>query len=69
MAYTFARIGAVVSLRPDDYFQIGKHSVMRFREKRRQGREIPVHHRLEEYLDAYLKAAKLSEQPARFVDL
>jgi site-specific recombinase XerD len=27
-------------------------------------KEIPVHHKLEEYLDVYLKAAKLSEQPA-----
>ena len=60
MAYTFARIGAVVSLRPEDYFQIGKRSVIRFREKGGKEKEIPVHHKLEEYLDAYLKAAKLS---------
>ena len=59
MAYTFARIGAVVSLTPQDYLQVGKRSLIRFREK--GGKEIPVHHKLEEYLDA----AKLSEQPAR----
>ncbi len=63
MAYTFARIGAVVSLRPQDYFQIGKRSVIRFREKGGKEKEIPVHHELEEYLDAYLSAAKLSEEP------
>src|SRR5258707_525671 len=63
MAYTFARIGAVVSLRPQDYFQIGKRSVIRFREKGGKEKEIPVHHKLEEYLDAYLSAAKLSEEP------
>jgi site-specific recombinase XerD len=64
MAYTFARIGAVVSLTPQDYFQIGKRAVIRFREKGGKEKEIPVHHKLEEYLDVYLEAAQLSEQPA-----
>src|SRR4030088_2815802 len=64
MAYTFARIGAVVSLTPQDYFQVGKRSLIRFREKGGKEKEIPVHHKLEEYLDVYLEAAKLSEQPA-----
>ena len=63
MAYTFARIGAVVSLTPQDYLQVGKRSLIRFREKGGKEKEIPVHHKLEEYLDVYLKAAKLSEQP------
>src|SRR5258708_35113701 len=63
MANTFARIGAVVSLTPQDYFQIGKRSVILFREKGGKEKEIPVHYKLEEYLDAYLEAAKLAEQP------
>jgi hypothetical protein len=40
---------------------VGKRSLIRFREKGGKEKEIPVHHKLEEYLDA----AKLSEQPAR----
>ncbi len=64
MAYTFARIGAVVSLTPQDYFQVGKRSLIRFREKGGKEKEIPVHHKLEECLDSYLKAAKLSEELA-----
>jgi site-specific recombinase XerC len=64
MAYTFARIGAVVSLTPQDYLQVGKRSLIRFREKGGKEKEIPVHHKLEEYLDVYLEAAKLSERPA-----
>jgi site-specific recombinase XerD len=64
MAYTFARIRAVVSLTPQDYLQVGKRSLIRFREKGGKEKEIPVHHKLEEYLDVYLEAAKLSEQPA-----
>ena len=43
---------------------MGKRSLIRFREKGGKEKEIPVHHKLEEYLDAYLKAAKLSEQLA-----
>jgi integrase/recombinase XerD len=53
MAYTFARVGAVVSITPQDYFQVGKRSLIRFREKGGKEKEIPVHHKLEEYLDAY----------------
>ena len=44
LAYTFARIGAVVSLRVKDYFQVGKRSVLRFSEKGGKEKEIPVHH-------------------------
>jgi hypothetical protein len=44
MAYTVARIGAVVALTPQDYFQVGKRSVIRFREKGGKEKEIPVHH-------------------------
>jgi hypothetical protein len=54
MAYTFARIGAVISLTPQDYIQVGKRSLIRFREKGGKEKEIPVHHKLEEYLDASL---------------
>jgi hypothetical protein len=33
LAYTFARIGAVVNLTVEDYFQTGKRSMIRFRSK------------------------------------
>jgi Transposase len=32
LAYTFARIGAVVNLKVEDYFQTGKRSLTRFKE-------------------------------------
>jgi site-specific recombinase XerD len=38
LAYTFARIGAVVNLKVEDYFQTGKRSLIRFQRKRRQGK-------------------------------
>jgi integrase/recombinase XerD len=63
LAYTFARIGAVVSLRVKDYFQVGKRSVLRFSEKGGKEKEIPVHHHLEAILDRYIDAAGLRDQP------
>jgi integrase/recombinase XerD len=64
LAYTFARIGAVVNLKVEDYFQTGKRSLIRFREKGGKEKEIPVHHKLEELLDRYLEISGLKSQPA-----
>ena len=50
LAYTFARIGAVVNLKVEDYFQTGKRSLIRFKEKGGKEKEIPVHHKLKEIL-------------------
>jgi hypothetical protein len=44
-----------VHLKVDDYFQTGKRSLIRFREKGGKETEIPVHHKLEEVLDRYLE--------------
>jgi site-specific recombinase XerD len=63
LAYTFARIGAVVNLKVEDYFQAGKRSLIRFKEKGGKEKEIPVHHKLEEILDEYLKISGLRERP------
>ncbi|MBV8969446.1 MAG: tyrosine-type recombinase/integrase [Verrucomicrobia bacterium] len=62
LAYTFARIGAVVNLKVEDYFQTGKRSLIRFKEKGGKEKEIPVHHKLEEILDEYLSVSKLREK-------
>src|SRR6202158_2091786 len=63
LAYTFARIGAVVNLKVEDYFQTGKRSMIRFREKGGKETEIPVHHKLEEFLDQYLEISGLTNRP------
>ncbi|HXC62430.1 MAG TPA: hypothetical protein VNV63_07130 [Nitrospiria bacterium] len=57
LAYTFARIGAVVNLKVQDYYPSGKRFFLRFKEKGGKEKELPVHHKLEELLDEYLKAA------------
>ena len=61
MTYTFARIGAVVGMRVEDYFPRGKRYYVRLNEKGGKQHEMPVHHKLEEYLDEYLKAAGIAD--------
>ena len=41
---------------------MGKRSLIRFREKGGKEKEIPVHHKLEEYLDVAVLAAEPSER-------
>jgi integrase/recombinase XerD len=63
LAYTFARIGAVVNLKVEDYYPSGKRFLLRFKEKGGKEKELPVHHKLEELLDQYLKATGLQREP------
>ena len=63
LAYTFARIGAVVRLKVEDYYPSGKRFLLRFKEKGGKEKELPVHHKLEELLDEYLKATGLGAEP------
>jgi integrase/recombinase XerD len=60
MVYSFARVGAVVGLDVESYFQNGKRWWLRLHEKESKVHEVPVHHKAEEYLDAYIEAADLS---------
>jgi len=59
MTYTFARVGAVVALTVEDYYAQKKRWWLRLREKNGKVNEMPCHHKLEEYLDAYIKAARI----------
>jgi integrase/recombinase XerD len=54
---TFARVGAVVAMNVEDYFQQGKCWWIRLHEKGGKRHDVPAHHSLEEALDAYLIAA------------
>lgn len=62
MVFSFARVGAVVGLDIDDYFQNGKRWWLRLHEKGSKVHEVPAHHNAEEYLDAYLEATNLFGQ-------
>ena len=54
----------VVNLKVEDYFQTGRRALIRFKEKGGKEKDIPVHHKLEEILDEYLKVSELGLQPA-----
>jgi integrase/recombinase XerD len=62
MCFTFARVGAVVSMRVEDYFQNGKRWWVRLHEKGGKRHEVPAHHNLETYLDNYMNAAGIAGQ-------
>lgn len=63
MIFSFARISAVVGMRLEDYYPNGKRWWLRLHEKGGKFHEMPAHHHAEAYLDAYIHAAGLAEQP------
>jgi len=65
MVYTFARVGAVIHLRVEDYFQQGKRWWFRFHEKGGKVHEVPAHHKAEAHVDAWIDAAGIGEEVKR----
>ena len=61
MVYSFARVGAVVGMRVRDYYKNGKRWWLRLHEKGGKFHEVPAHHKLEEYIDAYINVSGLWE--------
>jgi site-specific recombinase XerD len=60
MVFSFARIGAVVGMKVEDYYQNGKRCWLRLHEKGGKFHEVPAHHNAEAYLDAYLEASGIT---------
>jgi hypothetical protein len=52
-------------LKLEDYYPSGKRYLLRFREKGGKEKELPVHHKLEQLLDQYLKVTGLEKEPGR----
>lgn len=63
MVYTFARINAVIQMKVRDYFVQGRRGWVRLHEKGGKEHDLPCHHNLEEYLDAYIAAAGIAGDP------
>jgi integrase/recombinase XerD len=61
MTYTFARVGAVVALNVEDYYSQKKRWWLRLSEKNGKLNEMPCHHKLEQYLDAYIQEADIED--------
>ena len=62
MIYSFARVGAVVSMNVEDYYQQGIRHWIRLHEKGGKAHEVPAHHKIEEYVHAYLLTAGIAGQ-------
>ena len=61
MTYAFARIGAVVAMKVEDYYPADKRWWVRLHEKGGKRHEMPAHHKLEHFLDEYLDAAGIRD--------
>ena len=60
MIYTFARVGAAVAMRVEDFYPNGRRWWVRLHEKGGKHHELPAHHNLEAWLHAYIEAAGIS---------
>jgi len=61
MVFSFARVSAVVNMNVEDFFQAGRKWKLRLHEKGGKYHEVLAHHNAEEYLHAYIEAAKIGE--------
>lgn len=63
LLFTFARVGAATAMQVRDYYPVGKRWWVRLHEKGGKDHEMPCHHTLQEYLDAYIEAAGIAAEP------
>jgi site-specific recombinase XerD len=61
MTYSFARVGAVVALLGEDYYAQKKRWWLRLHKKNGKLNEMPCHHKLEIFLDEYIKGAGIED--------
>jgi site-specific recombinase XerD len=61
MVFSFARVGAVVGMKVEDYYSNGKRWWLRLHEKGGKFHEVPAHHNAEAYLDHYIEEAKIAD--------
>ena len=57
MVYTFARVGAAIQMKVEDYFIQGRRGWVRLHEKGGKLHTVPCHHNLDEYLEGYITHA------------
>jgi integrase len=67
LLFTFARIDAATGIGVEDYFPVGKRWWVHLHEKGGKEHEMPAHHSLQEWLDAYLEAAGIGDDRKGFL--
>ena len=63
MGYTFARVGAAISMKVEDFYIQKRRGWVRLHEKGGKVTELPCHHNLETALDEWLSASSLVKEP------
>lgn len=61
MVYSFSRVSAAVAMKVEDFYPEGKRWWLRLHEKGGKRHEVPAHHNVDEYLDAYIANARIGE--------
>lgn len=61
MVYSFARIGAALSMKVEDAYIQNRRLWVRLHEKGGKRHEMPCHHNLEAYMHAYIEAAGIQQ--------
>lgn len=67
MVYTFARVGAAIKMRIEDVYVQGRRTWVRLHEKGGKRHEMPCHHNLEAYLQAYIEGAGLAGEDKAYL--
>tara|TARA_R110002072_G_scaffold303078_1_gene492930 strand:+ start:10922 stop:11518 length:597 start_codon:yes stop_codon:yes gene_type:complete len=62
MVYSFARVSATIGMNVEDCFPQGRRMWFRLHEKGGKHHDVPAHHNAEDYIDAYLTAAGISNE-------
>ena len=63
MGYTFARVGAVIQMKVEDYYTQNRRGWVRLHEKGGKVTELPCHHNLEQFLEEWLLRTGLLGEP------
>jgi len=63
MAFSFSRIGAATAMKVEDVFVQNRRLWVRLHEKGGKRHEMPCHHALEDYLQAYIDGCGLAAYP------
>ena len=61
MVYTFARVGAAISMKVEDFYVQGRRGWVRLHEKGGKEHEMPTHHNLDHYLEEYIRVAGIGD--------
>ena len=63
LTYTFSRVGAAVKMRVEDVYTQSRRTWVRLHEKGGKRHEMPCHHKLETFLETYIDAAGIADDP------